>query len=227
MLKSCIVAALFTMALAGCAAAPVRTEPVPGGVMETLQGGVNISLASPAGKIGGNGVLFYQKPESFRLSILSPFGQIILDTIVNGNKVLCLMAGKKKAWQGAMQDLPDSLGVRIWPLMKWVVEPTQPAGPALERVFTRPDGTAEKVSYDSSGYVRSKVNAFGDEVSYDEYQITGGVAVPTRIDLHTADGSQLQLRLEEPEVNRPIDREIFAPPLAGYEVFPLSEFRGF
>jgi outer membrane lipoprotein LolB len=227
MLKRLVPTALFMLILAGCASAPVRTAPVHGIVMETLQGGVNISLASPAGKIGGNGVLFYQRPESFRLSILSPFGQIMLDTIINGDKVTCLMADRKKVWQGEMRDLPDSLGVRVWPLMKWVVEPPHPAGPALERVFTRPDGTIEKVSYDSSGFVHSKVNENGDKVVYGDYQISEDVAVPTLIDLHTADGSRLQLRLEEPEVNRPIDREIFEPKLEGYEILPLSEFREF
>src|SRR6185369_421575 len=181
MLKTLAVAGLFLLIFAGCATAPVRTAPVHGIAMETLQGGVNVSLTSPAGKIGGNGVLFYQRPESFRLSILSPFGQVLMDIIVNGDRILCLRESLKKGWQGEMRDLPDSLGVRVWPLMKWAVEPSQPAGPALERVFTRPDGTFEKVQYDSSGLVRSKVNAFGDEVGYGDYQSSGDVAVPTRI----------------------------------------------
>jgi len=227
MLKRLATATLFMLALAGCAAAPVRTEPVHGIVMETLQGGVNVSLTSPAGKIGGNGVLFYQRPESFRLSILSPFGQVLMDIIVNGDRILCLRESLKKGWQGEMRDLPDSLGVRVWPLMKWAVEPSQPAGPALERVFTRPDGTFEKVQYDSSGLVRSKVNAFGDEVVYGDYQISGDVAVPTRIGINTPEGSRLQLRLDEPEVNRPIESEIFEPKLEGYEILPLSEFKEF
>ena len=227
MLNRLVLAPLLILALAGCAAAPVRTGPVHGIAIDTLQGGVNISLSSPAGKIGGNGVLFYRSPESFRLSILSPFGQIVLDTIVNGDRVLCLMADRKKVWQGEMRDLPDSLGVRVWPLMKWVLEPPHPAGPALERVFTRPDGTTEKVYYDSSGFVQRKVNENGDEVVYGDYQVSGSIAVPTLIDLNTAEGSRLHLRLDEPEVNGPVDSEIFSPQLAGYEILPLSEFKGF
>src|SRR6185369_1349084 len=175
MLKRLATATLFMLALAGCAAAPVRTEPVHGIVMETLQGGVNVSLTSPAGKIGGNGVLFYQRPESFRLSILAPFGQVLLDIIVNGDRILCLRESLRKGWQGEMDDLPDSLGVRVWPLMKWVVEPPHPAGPALERVFTRPDGTTEKVQYDASGFVQRKVDSLGDEVVYGDYQVSGDV----------------------------------------------------
>ena len=213
--------------LAGCVSAPVRTAPVHGIVMETLQGSVNVSLSSPAGKMGGNGVLFYRRPESFRLSILSPFGQVLLDIILNGDRILCLKESIRKGWQGEMRDLPDSLGVRVWPLMKWVVEPPHPAGPALERVFTRPDGTTERVQYDSSGFVQRKLDSLGDEVVYGDYQVSGDVAVPTRIEINTPQGSHLQLRLDDPEVNRPIDREIFEPDLQGYEILPLSEFKEF
>jgi len=227
MLKTLAVAGLFLLIFAGCATAPVRTAPVHGIAMETLQGGVNVSLSSPAGKIGGNGVLFYQRPESFRLSILAPFGQVLLDIIVNGDRILCLRESLRKGWQGEMDDLPDSLGVRVWPLMKWVVEPPHPAGPALERVFTRPDGTTEKVQYDASGFVQRKVDSLGDEVVYGDYQVSGDVAVPTRIEINTPEGSRLQLRLDDPEVNRPIDREIFEPNLQGYEILPLSEFKEF
>lgn len=227
MLTRFFAASLLLLILSGCATTPVLPGPARDTLIDTLQGGVNVSLSSPAGKIGGNGVLFFRRPDSFRMSILSPFGQVLLDTVVNGDKVLILMADRKRGWQGEVSDLPDSLGMRVWPLMKWVVEPQQPAGPALERVFTRPDGTSEQVRYDSAGYVQRKVNASGDEVLYGEYQLSGNTAVPTRIDVRTADGSRLQLRFDEPEVNHPIDGEIFAPKLDGYEILPLSEFKGF
>ncbi len=227
MLTRFCAATLLLLALAGCATAPVLPVPADVIVIETLQGGVNISLSSPAGKSGGNGVLFYRSPDSFRLSILLPFGQVLFDIIVNGEKVLCIREGQKKVWQGELRDIPDSLGVRVWPLMKWVVEPPRPAGPAVERVFTRTDGTVEKVRYDASGYVQRKVNSSGDEVIYGDYLLSGNIAVPARIDINTQDGSQLQLRFDEPEVNRPVDMEIFAPTLDGYEILPLSEFKGF
>jgi outer membrane lipoprotein-sorting protein len=220
---------LFMLTLSACAAAPRQKEPVAlhAFAIETLQSAVNISLFSNAGQVSGNGVLFYKRPESFRLTILAPFGQSILDIVVNGEQVLCLMESRKKAWQGNMLDLPDWLGIRILPLLKWVMEPPHPAGPALERSFARADGTVETVSYDSAGFVQKKVDDVGDEVAYSDYRIAAGIAVPNGMEITTAEGSRLKLTFDEPEVNRPIDSDILSPQLDGYEILPLADFKGF
>jgi outer membrane biogenesis lipoprotein LolB len=220
---------LLMLTLSACAAVPLPKETVAvhGMAIDTLQSSVNISLTSPAGQMSGNGVLSYQRPESFRLTILAPFGQTVLDIVIKGDTVLCLMEGKKKGWQGSMQDLPEGLGMRIWPLLTWMVEPPHPAGPARERPFTRADGTVETVYYDSAGFVQKKVNAAGDEIMYSDYRLSDGIAVPNVIELRTAVGSSLRLVLDEPEVNRPLDSDIFSPPLDRYEILPLADFQGF
>ena len=125
-----------------------------------------------------------------------------------------------------MGDLPESLGARVWPLLQWVVEPPHPAGPSLERSFTRPDGTVEKVYYDRDGFVLRKVNAIGDEVVFGDYRVAEGVAVPWRIEVETAAGDRLKLLFDEPEVNGPLDDELLQPSLAGMEILPLAQFRG-
>lgn len=227
MLTRALVPFLLLAMFSGCASAPVQQQTVHGVAIETLQGSVNISLSSPAGQLSGNGVLFYRRPDSFRLSILAPFGQVMLDIIVAGERVLCLKEGSKKGWQGELGDLPDSLGMRVWPLMSWVVEPPHPPGPATERVFTRPDGTTEKVYYDPSGFVQRKVNSSGDEVLYSDYRVTENIAIPGKIEIKTAEGSRMMLTFDEPELNRPIESGIFSPKLEGYEILPLAEFRGF
>jgi len=220
---------LLMLSLSACAAAPLRQEPaaIHGIAMETLQGAVNISLSSSAGQLSGNGVLFYKRPESFRLTILAPFGQSIFDIIVNGGSVLCLMENGKKGWQGNMQDLPDWLGVRIWPLLKWMVEPPHPAGPSLERSFIRADGTVERIYYNAAGFVQKKVNAAGDEIAYSDYQLAAGIAFPNGIEIKTAEGSSLRLTFDEPEINLPIDSEILSPNIDRYEMLPLADFKGF
>jgi YD repeat-containing protein len=220
---------VLMLSLSACATAPLQKVPAAshGVAIETLQGAVNISLNSPSGQLSGNGVLFYKRPESFRITILAPFGQSILDIVVNDGQVLCIIEREKRGWQGSVQDLPDWLGVRIWPLLKWVLEPPQPAGPSLERSFTRDDGTVEKVYYDAAGFVQKKVNAAGDEVAYRDYRLADGLAFPNGIEIKTAAGSRLTLNFDEPDINRPVDSEILSPRLDRYKILPLADFRDF
>jgi hypothetical protein len=227
MLKKAILPLLVLTILSGCAAVPVQHSVAHGVAIETLQGSVNISLSSPVGQMSGNGVLFFKRPDSFRLSILAPFGQVILDIIVAGDRVLCLKESRKTAWQGTVADLPESLGTRVWPLLIWTVEPPHPPGPSLERRFTRSDGTSEKVYYDTAGFVQRKVNGVGDEVFYSDYRITDGRALPNRIEINAAEGSRLVLVFDEPELNRPIENGILNPELEGYAILPLNELKGF
>ncbi|HZV82228.1 MAG TPA: lipoprotein insertase outer membrane protein LolB [Geobacteraceae bacterium] len=218
---------LLLLVLAGCAARPAMpVRPVHGVEIATLQGGVTISLETASGSTGGRGYLFFRKPDTFRLSILSPFGQTFLDLFVSGERVTCLLPSKKQAWRGSMEDLPENLGAKVWPLLQWVVETPHPAGPALERSFSRADGTVEKVYYDRNGFVLRKVNDFGDEVLFGDYRVTEDVAIPWRIEVKTADGDRLQLLFDEPEVNGPLDDELLKPSLAGMEILPLAQFRG-
>lgn len=221
--------AFLPLVLAACASKPpvIEFRTIHGVTFDTLQGSVNISLSSPQGKIGGNGMLFFQRPDSFRISILAPFGQSLFDIIGSGDRLLCLSEGKKKVWQGAMADLPEGFGAGIWPLFRWVVEPPPPAGAAFERRFTRADGTVEQLSYNSSGFVLKKLNSSGDRVSYGDYRVIDGIAVPMEIELYTGSNISLKLVLDEPEVNRPVDPVIFAPSLEGYEIQPIASFRGF
>lgn len=222
------VVVFLLLLLSGCATPAVQPVKVIQPVeIETLQGSVAIVLDSKAGKMGGQGVLFYRKPDQFRLSVLAPFGQVLMDIIVRGDDVLYLVQSQKKGWRGTISDLPESLGKRIWPLMRWVVEPPRTAGPALVRDFERSDGTSEKVYFDVAGLVQRKINAFGDEVSYGDYRIAEGIAMPNVIEVVTGEGSRLKLSFDDPEVNQPIADEIMNPALAGMEILPLGELKAF
>lgn len=220
---------LLLLFLCSCVSRPAVIEPqaVHGVVIETLQGGVNIALQSPAGKMSGNGFLFYKRPEIFRITILAPFGQSVFDIIVNDGKVLCLADSRKKVWQGGVADLPSMLGARIWPLLNWLMEPPHPAGASLERSFIRPDGSVEKIFYDTAGSVQKKVNSAGDLVTYGDYRVIDGIAVAMVMEIATVDGNKLKLTFDDPEVNRPVEDSVLAPDLKGYEFFPLAGFKGF
>jgi hypothetical protein len=218
---------LLLLVLAGCATTPPPAfAPVHGVAITTLQSGVSLSLETAAGSTGGRGYLFFRTPDTFRLTVLSPFGQTFLDLFVAGERVTCLVPSKKQAWRGTIADLPENLGTRVWPLLRWVVEPPHPAGPALVRTFSRPDGTPETVYYDRDGFVLRKVDSSGDEVLYGDYRVAEGVAVPWRIEVATASGDRLKLLLDEPDVNTPLDDELLTPSLSGMELLPLAGFRG-
>lgn len=222
-----LLVALFAMLIPGCATTKVpEARPVHGVAINTLQGSVNLSLETASGSSGGRGYLIFRQPDTFRLTILSPFGQALFELYVNAGNVTCLIPAKKQAWQGNMADLPENLGARVWPLLQWVVEPPHPAGAALERIFSRPDGSSERVRYDMAGFVLSKENSLGDVVSFGDYHVVDGVAVPWRIELKTATMDRLRLLFDEPEVNSKLDEELLAPQLEGMEILPLSQFHG-
>jgi hypothetical protein len=227
MLKNVILPLLLLAIFSGCASVPVQQKAVHGVNIETLQGSVNVSLTSSVGQMSGNGFLFYKKPDSFRLSILAPFGQIVFDIIVSGENVICLQEKRKAVWQGTVNDLPPDLGTKVWPLLKWILEPPPPAGPSLERFFKPADGTIEIVYYDTGGLVQRKVNGFGDEAFYSDYRIADDRAIANRIELTASEGSRLVLTFDDPELNLPIDNSILSPDLAGYSIRPLRELNGF
>lgn len=227
MLSRLFLLLLLLAMIPGCASVPVQNRAVHGVAIETLQGSVNVSLSSPAGQTSGNGVLFYKRPDSFRLSILAPFGQVVFDIIVAGERVTCLDQSRKTAWQGTIGDLPPSLGTRVWPLLQWAVEPPQLPGPSFERIFTRADGTTEKLYYDPAGFVQRKVNSSGDEIFFSDYRTAGDLAMPNRIEINASEGSRLVLTFDDPELNRPIEDGVLNPKLEGYEILPLAGFRGF
>lgn len=226
-MKNAILPLLLLAIFSGCASVPVEQKPVYGAAIETLQGPVNVSLTSAAGRMSGNGFLFYKKPDNFRLSILAPFGKVVFDIIVSGEKVTCLQENRKLIWQGTVGDLPPSLGTKVWPLLQWILEPPQPAGPSTERFFKRADGTVEIVYYEPGGLVQRKVNGAGDAVFYSDYRISGDRAVANRIELIASEGSRLVLTFDDPELNLPVDNTVLNPDLAGYEIRPLGELNGF
>lgn len=226
MLKRILFSLILLAAISGCAAVPIQQKTVYGVAIETLQGQVNVSLTSASRQLSGNGFLFYQKPDNFRLSILAPFGQTVFDIIVSGENVLCLQANRKIAWRGTAGDLPPALGTKVWPLLKWILEPSPPAGPSLERFLKRADGTIEIVYYEPGGLVQRKVSG-GDEVFYSDYRITGDRAMANRIELVAAEGSRLVLAFDDPEINLPVDSALLSPDLSGYEIRPLGELNGF
>ena len=214
--------------VAGCAAVPKPLAGlVPGKEVETVQSAVAISIRTPEGNRGGRGFLVFKSPDRFHLAILSPFGLTLVDVFSDGDRLTCLIPSKDTAYSGLLSELPAREGLRSWALMRWVVEKTPIAGPATERDHLTAAGRREKVYYDSRGLVVRKETEDGDRVEFEDYHAYDGVAFPSVIELATADGEDVRLTFDEPELNKPVDASVLAPQLEGVTVLPFSAFKGF
>ena len=213
----------------GCAAHPRQplTGLVPGKEVETLQAAIFISVKTPERSMGGRGFLIFKRPDRFHLAILSPFGLTLVDIYSDGDRFTCVIPSRQTAYSGRIAELPDRDGLKAWAMMRWVVERTPVAGPALERENVNGAGVRERLYYDSQGLLERKETAEGDRVAYRDYRNVEGVAVPESIEISDSRDDAVRVVFEEPEVNRPVEDAALTPHLEGIKVLPFTDFRGF
>lgn len=204
--------------IAGCSTAPKKLEGlVPGRGVESLQSPVSISIVQGGEKKSARGYLLFKRPDLFHLAILAPFGQTLLDLYSHGDRVTCIVPGKRTAYSGRLEELPELQGVRLWGLMRWLVErPLDGAGAG-----------GEQVQLNDQGLVTRRTAANGDSVSYGEYAAVGGIAFPMNVELSDRTGMRITLVFDEPEVNGVVDEGALTPVLDRLTVLPLTSFQGF
>jgi YD repeat-containing protein len=217
---------LTVLSFAACATAPKPlTGLVPGREMETLQSAVHVSIRQGETSRGGRGYLVFQRPDRFHLVILSPFGQSLFETYSDGGRFVALFPGEKTAYRGSVAELPE--GVRLWGLMRWVVERPPVAGPTSgERDNVTADGRRERVSYDGRGLVVSRRDEAGNRVAYRDYEGVDGVAFPLGIEISDREGTAVSITFDEPELNRPLEEGALTPVLGQVRLLPFSAFPG-
>jgi outer membrane lipoprotein-sorting protein len=223
-----LVAALPGL-LASCASGPhPLTGLVPGREMHSLQSAVAVTMRQGDESRGGRGYLVFRRPDRFHLALLSPFGQSLLDIYSDGTTLTCLFPRERTAYRGSLAELPDREGVRLWGLMRWVVEQTPPAGPTTgTRDNITSDGRHERLTYDERGLVVSRESDNGDRIFFRDYASVEGIAFPLGIDLTDRQGMQVSVTFDEPELNGALDDETLTPALDGVSVLPFSAFTGF
>jgi YD repeat-containing protein len=226
--KICLIPSAFLL-LYGCAAAPRQplTGLVPGREVETLQSPLSISIKTAGRSMGGRGFLVFKRPDRFHMAVLSPFGLTMADIYSDGERLTCVIPARQTAYSGRLEELPDRDGLKAWAMMRWVVERTPVAGPALVRENINGSGVRERLYYDGQGLLARKETEEGDRVEYRDYRTVNGVAVAEAIELSNRRDDTVRIVFDEPEINHPVEEAALQPNLDGITVLPFSEFHGF
>ncbi|UFS71519.1 outer membrane lipoprotein LolB [Geomonas sp. RF6] len=214
---------LFLLILSGCATARPPLKATPGVSVETLRSDVAVAV-SGARSGSARGYLVFKRPDRLHVAILSPFGTSLLELFSEGEKIVCILPSKMTAYSGTAADLAARGLLAEWSLLQWVLAPAPTAengAPGTETVSA--DGRKEQVFFYDNGLVERKV-ADGVEVLYKDYREVDGVPFAERVEITGVGGDRVTIAFDEPEVNRPIEEDVLAPKLQGYQLLPLASF---
>lgn len=226
-IKAVLASVVFAV-LAGCISAPRRAlSYTPGAIVETLSSPVSMSIHADDRGMGGHGYLIYRRPDQARLLILSPFGTTMIEAIVANGRITLLYPGQMTAYSGRLEELPDKGGLQGWRLMRWVMDAEPPGDTGLNGTVERlgRQGFMEKLTFEN-GLVIAKASAQGDRVYYEKYTVINGVPLATEVDMRNSRDERVTMKLDEPEVNTPLEDDAFMPKLEGYTLLPLSALQG-
>lgn len=220
-----ILALLFLSSCATVPKAPLVYKP--GAVANTLSAAVSLSVSSSGRSMSGNGFMVYRRPDQLHLVLLSPFGTTVLEAFAQGDRITLVYPSQGVAFSGRYDELPDDSGMQGWRMMRWVMDadPSDQSGksgtierPAGEKTG---EGGMERVTYES-GLITEKSNSAGDKVFYRNYELANGVPYASELEMLNAKGDRVRIRLEEAEINTPLDGAAFTPRLDGLKILPLS-----
>lgn len=225
---------LLLLIIAGLLAACSTTRPVgdtspltPGAVVETISSTVTLSLRTTEKNLAGRGVMVYRRPDQLRLILLSPFGTTVMEAQVSGDQLTLAYPASGVAYQGKLNELPAAAGQRSFVMLRWVLEsdppPGAPATGEMQRAAAR--GGQERISL-QDGQVVEKNLSSGERVRYRNYITRAGVRLPLEVQMESAEGDRIRLTLEDPEVNTPLEQQLFTIPLQGLQLRPLTELQG-
>jgi len=220
---------MLTAVLAACSTkqpVPIAALVTPGAVVETVSSSVTLSLRTAEKHLSGRGVMVYRRPDQMRLILLSPFGTTMMEAQLNGDRLTLAYPASGVAYQGRINELPVATGQRGFAMLRWVLESDVPAGaPAngvIEQQASR--GGLERITL-QDGLVLEKSLQSGETVRYRNHTVLAGVRLPLELQMESAEGDRIRLTLEEPEVNMPLEDQLFTVPLQGLRLLPLSELK--
>lgn len=219
LLLLCLAVSLF----AGCATVPRQPLTlVPGRSVETLKAEISVSVRNNGANFSGNGYLIYSRPGSFRLGFLTPFGTTAFEVFAADDTLTAVIPSRSTAYTGRFEEIPETGPLQGWRLMPWVMEDHPWREELKGQTVRQENGTAR---YDTEGLLAEKRSDQGDIVFYRDYQSVQGAPVPGLIEIHDRAGLEVRIKIEEPEVNDPVEKDELSADLHDLTVLPLSSFR--
>lgn len=221
-----LVCLLSLVLVSGCVATRPSLTYQSGARLETLASSVSLSLTTGEGGMSGTGYLVYRRPDQVHLIMQSPFGSILFEVFVRGDRVTLLYPDKGVALIGTLNDLPARAGLDGWRLLGWVMDAdalsSQPG--RITRDQTGYQNIRETATFDN-GMLVEKKRSTGELVFYSDFVVVNGIPFATEIDLRNDRNEQIRLVFDEPEVNTVLEDTAFQPHLDGYTVRPLAEIQ--
>ena len=146
--------------------------------MESLSSNVSLSSVISGQSISGSGVLMFRKPDQIRAVILSPFGSVLQEVYVHGERVSIIDAGNGTAFHGSYIDLPGKSIFSGWRNIHWLIDIDPPEYSRRTTVIERTNryGHQEKAAF-GNGLLISKTTAAGDSVWYNRYTTVKGLSL--------------------------------------------------
>lgn len=226
--RSVLLLLSIPVVLSGCLALrpPAEVKYVNGAVVTSLSSNVSLAFSAPDRSISGRGYLMYRKPDQMRVVILSPFGSVLQEIYMSGERVTIIDAGNGIAFIGTYMDLPDRGDFSGWRYIYWLIDIDPPDSlrdnSTIERINRF--GQPEKASFEN-GLLISKRTAEGGNVRYGRYFAVQGVPFPLEIKYENAAKEKISILLEDSEVNVPVADTVFTPNLSKFRVYPLSSLK--
>lgn len=214
---------VFTI-LSGCVSTPRQSLTYEhGAVVNSLSTGISLSVHSAEQSMSGSGFMVYRRPDKVHMILLSPFGTTLFEVFALGDRITLVYPSQGVAYSGRLNELPEKGGSQGWHLMRWVMDADPPGK-------SKPDGTYENINNQGlkekitieQGLITSKSNSAGEHIYYGNYTVINGVPLAGEIDIRNKIDDRILLKLQEPEVNTPLEDTAFIPHLDGLKVLPLS-----
>ena len=204
----------------GCAVEKSVVPPVASGeCINSLEANIAISFSSPQKSGSVSGVLNYAPPTFMKFVILNPFGSVMQEAWISGNKITLIDPANESAFVGALDQLPSEGLLNAWRLVPWVLDFSQSNTTSCR--WGTPNSFKEKVTIEKGVTVRKELES-GEFVQYGDYTVIRGIALPREIILYTPQHQKFKLVLDDIDVDLKSNNMKWSPDLKDKKVYPLS-----